>query len=95
MLKIQQLYQIEIEATIFEQLLSPDEIKAIRNAKAWPVLLEMETLLREEIYQVLPKSANGIAFAYTLNLWPRLIRYIDDDRFLIGNNLIENSIRLR
>jgi len=33
------------------------------------------------------------AFAYTLTLWPRLVRYIDDGRFYIGNNLIENSIR--
>lgn len=91
LLKIQQLYQIE--ANIREQLLSPDEIKAIRNEKAWPVLLEMETWMKEEIYKVLPKSAIGTAFSYTLNLWPRLIRYVDDGRFLIDNNLIENSIR--
>ena len=31
--------------------------------------------------------------AYTLNLWQRLIRYIDDGRLNIDNNLIENSIR--
>jgi transposase len=31
--------------------------------------------------------------AYTLNLWPRLIRYLEDGRFQIDNNLIENSIR--
>lgn len=91
LLKIQQLYQIE--AQIREQELSADEIKAIRLEKSLPVLLEMETWLKEEIYQVLPKSAIGTAFAYTLNLWPRLIRYIDDGRFLIDNNLIENSIR--
>ena len=34
-----------------------------------------------------------MAIAYTLNLWPRLIRYMDDGRFYIDNNLIENSIR--
>jgi hypothetical protein len=34
-----------------------------------------------------------MAMAYTLNLWPRLVRYIDDGRFQIDNNLIENSIR--
>ena len=87
----QQLYHIE--ADIREQLLSPDEIKAIRMERALPVLLEMEAWLKKEIYLVLPKSAIGMAFSYTLNLWPRLMRYIEDGRFLIDNNLIENSIR--
>jgi transposase len=87
----QQLYHIE--ADIREQRLSPDEIKAIRMERALPVLLEMEAWLKKEIYLVLPKSAIGMAFSYTLNLWPRLMRYIEDGRFLIDNNLIENSIR--
>ena len=89
--KIQQLYQIE--TNIREQQLSADDIKAIRHEKSLPILLEMETWLKEEVYAVLPKSAIGIAFAYTLNLWPRLARYVEDGRFLIDNNLIENSIR--
>jgi hypothetical protein len=53
----------------------------------------METWLREQIILVPPRSAIGVAMAYTLNLWPRLIRYINDGRFHIDNNLIENSIR--
>ena len=89
--KIRQLYQVEEH--IREQQISPDDIKAIRHEKALPILLEMETWLKEEVYAVLPKSAIGIAFAYTLNLWPRLARYIEDGRFYIDNNLIENSIR--
>jgi transposase len=89
--KIQQLYQVE--TIIREQQLSTDDIRAIRHEKALPILLEMETWLKDEIYAVLPKSAIGNAFAYTLNLWPRLVRYIEDGRFNIDNNLIENSIR--
>ena len=42
---------------------------------------------------VLPKSAMGIALSYTLGLWNRLIRYLDDGRYEIDNNLVENSIR--
>ena len=49
--------------------------------------------LKEQIIVLPPKSAIGMAMAYTLTLWPRLIRYIDDGRFQIDNNLIENSIR--
>lgn len=52
----------------------------------------MEIWLKEQIVVLPPKSAIGMAMAFTLNLWPRLIRYIDDGRFQIDNNLIENSI---
>jgi hypothetical protein len=53
----------------------------------------LETWLKDQAIKTLPKSAIGMAVAYTLSLWPRLIRYIDDGRFHIDNNLIENSIR--
>ncbi len=43
--------------------------------------------------EVLPKSAIGKAIDYTLSLWSRLIRNVDDGRFEIDNNLVENSIR--
>ena len=67
--------------------------KAIRQEKSWPIFLEMETWLRTGIPEELPESAIGIAFAYTLNFWPRLARYLEDGRFFIDNNHIENSIR--
>lgn len=85
------LYEIEREAS--EQNLSHDEIKMLRHEKSLPVLNEMEVWLRENLNHVLPKSAIGQAIAYTINLWPRLIRYIDEGRLSIDNNLIENSIR--
>ena len=53
----------------------------------------MENWLKDNLQQVLPKSAIGEAIAYTLKLWPRLVRYTDQGRFQIDNNLIENSIR--
>jgi len=56
-------------------------------------LKKIEEWLKDNLVQVLPKSAIGQAIAYTLNLWPRLIRYIEDCRFEIDNNLVENSIR--
>ena len=43
--------------------------------------------------EVVPKSAIGSAIDYALSLWSRLIRYVDDGRFEIDNNLVENSIR--
>jgi len=88
---IQNLYAIERDAR--EQKLNPEQIKALRNKESTPQLKEIENWLKEEIYKVLPQSAIGKAIAYTLKLWPRLIRYVEDGRFQIDNNLIENSIR--
>jgi hypothetical protein len=87
----QPLYDIEREAR--EQNLSFDERKLLRQTKSIEKLQLLEAWLKENIIQVLPKSVMGQAIAYTLNLWPRLIRYIEDGRFEIDNNLVENSIR--
>ncbi len=88
---IQQLYVIERQAR--EEHMNAGERKSLRQEKASPVLAELHGWLKENIIQTLPKSAIGIAMAYTLHLWPRLIRYMDDGRYEIDNNLIENSIR--
>lgn len=40
-----------------------------------------------------PKSKIGQAVNYTLSLWPRLTRYIEDGNYHIDNNKIENCIR--
>ncbi|VAW29183.1 Mobile element protein [hydrothermal vent metagenome] len=87
----QKLYDIERIAR--EENFDFDRIKELRQQQALPVLREMETWLNENIYQTLPQSAIGQAIAYTLKLWPRLVRYVEDGRFQIDNNLIENSIR--
>ncbi|MDD2529293.1 MAG: IS66 family transposase, partial [Lentimicrobiaceae bacterium] len=85
------LYEIERDAR--EQNLSHDDIKALRQEKSLPVLHQMEAWLKEKMNLVLPKSAIDQAIAYTLGLWPRLTRYIEQGRFNIDNNLTENSIR--
>lgn len=85
------LYDIERQAR--ENNLEVDVIKALRLERSKPILDQMEVWLQEQIIVVPPKSAIGMAMAYTLHLWPRLIRYINDGRFHIDNNLIENSIR--
>lgn len=88
---IQELYKVEREAR--EAELSFDDIKTLRQEKSVEVLGKLEKYLIQEHPNVLPQSAIGKAFNYTLNLWPRLKRYVEDGRFRIDNNLIENSIR--
>ena len=88
---IQNLYKLEREAQ--EQEFSYDEIKSLRQEKSVEILEKFEKFLIEEKPRVLPQSAIGKAFGYTLHLWPRLKRYVDDGRLKIDNNLVENSIR--
>ena len=87
----QQLY--DIERTIREDNLNNDQVKQFRQKESLPILSKLEDWLKENIDQVLPKSAIGEAIAYTLKLWPRLVSYTEQGRFQIDNNLIENSIR--
>jgi transposase len=91
MTMIQALYSIEREARLLG--MNADQRKTYRQENAVPKLAEMEAWLKEKILVVLPKSPIGIAVSYTLRLWPRLIRYVEDGRYEIDNNLIENSIR--
>lgn len=91
LLMFQQLY--DIERTAREDNLKHDQVKQLREKESLPVLNKLEDWMKENINQVLPKSAIGEAIAYTLKLWPRLVRYNEQGRFQIDNNLIENSIR--
>lgn len=91
LLLIQKLYRTEREAR--EGKLSFEQRKTLRQEQAKPVLDEFYLWLNEQFRQVLPKSAMGIAVNYTLGLWKRLVRYIDNGEWEIDNNLVENSIR--
>ena len=87
----QPLYNIEHEAR--ELNLSFDERKTARQEKSIKHLSELESWLKTNVVEVLPKSVMGQAIAYSLNLWPRLQRYIENGHWEIDNNLVENSIR--
>lgn len=88
---MQELYTIERKAAVLKP--NFDAIRDLRQQDAVQVLEKMEKWLKDNLIETLPKSAIGMAIAYTLNLWPRLIRYVEDGRFRIDNNLIENTIR--
>jgi hypothetical protein len=87
----QSLYKTEREAK--EAMLPYEGVKQLRQEKSVPVLEEFEKWLIEELPKVLPRSAIGAAISYTLNLWVRLKKYVEDGCFQIDNNLVENAIR--
>jgi len=87
----QKLYATERKAR--EAEMDHEQTRLLRLEEAQPVLSELKSWLDEEILKVTPAGGIGRAIAYTLNLWPRLIRYLEQGRFHIDNNLIENIIR--
>ncbi|MFB3078594.1 MAG: IS66 family transposase, partial [Lysobacterales bacterium] len=86
---IQKLYRIEKQA----RTLSPEARHEHRQRHARQLLDEMRCWLDEALPQVPPTSATGKALNYLNNEWPKLIRYLDDGRLQIDNNLAENAIR--
>jgi transposase len=89
--KIQELYKVERIAR--EGGLTFEARKELRVKGSSPVMGELEAWMRENLTQVLPKSHIGQAIAYSISMWGRLKRYLEDGRYEIDNNRVENSIR--
>ncbi|MBU0499900.1 MAG: IS66 family transposase [Gammaproteobacteria bacterium] len=88
---IQALYRIEREAK--DRELSPEDRGLLRQQKARPILDDLKAWLDKSLPHVPPKSAIGNALHYLNNQWPYLIRYLEDGRLPIDNNLAERAIR--
>ena len=72
---------------------TPVEKQAYRAEHARPLLVEYKAWLDKSIQQVPPKSALGKALTYSLNQWPKLIRYLEDGELNIDNNRAERAIK--
>ncbi|MCW4001522.1 MAG: IS66 family transposase [Candidatus Bathyarchaeota archaeon] len=88
---INKLYHIENEAR--EAGTSAEALKDKRRKESYPVILEFEKWMYDTVSKVSENSRMGKAISYTLPLLPRLSRYVNDGRFRIDNNLVENAIR--
>jgi transposase len=87
--QIRQLYRIEDQV----RLLSPEQRYQIRQQQApslWEALKERAQELQPKL---LPHSTLGQAVNYFLNEYDALLGYLQDGRFEIDNNLVENDIR--
>lgn len=87
--KIQKLYMIERAM----KELSCDEKYQRRQQLSKPLLNDLKQWLETNISKVSKDSKTFEAMQYTLNQWPKLIRYCDDGRLNISNALAENAIR--
>jgi len=93
--EMQKLYHIERKAR--KEALTYEQRKSLRDQESKPVMDNLKSWLMENAPEstskVLPQSKIGKAISYTLGMWHRLERYLDDGRYEIDNNWVENSIR--
>ena len=87
--RIDALYLIERQI----KGLSDDERTRIRRAEAVPQLLSLHEWASTMQHETMPSGKLGEALGYLVTQWPKLVRYVEDQRLAIDTNLAENAIR--
>ena len=86
-----ELFAIDEQAR--KENLNPSDRHLLRLEKAKPLLEQIKTAIQAARGDALPKSALAKACNYTLTLWQRLIRFLENPVLELSNNLAENAIR--
>jgi transposase/uncharacterized coiled-coil protein SlyX len=89
MIWTQQLYDIEDRA----KEMSSDDRRALRQAEALPILTRMKARFDEVRPTLRPTAKLAEAIDYVLNRWDAFVRYAEDGRIGIDNNVIERLLR--
>jgi transposase len=80
-----------IEAAINGQ--PPEQRRAVRQAQSKPLLEALHAWMLVQRRRLSGKAALGKALQYALNRWDALVRYLEDGRLSIDNNLSERLLR--
>jgi hypothetical protein len=86
---INTLYRIEREI----KALDSDEKYAQRQIRSVPALNKLKQLLDVNQQKIAKDSLTRKALDYTLNQWPKLIRYCEHGDLNLSNAMAENAIR--
>jgi transposase len=70
-----------------------DERRAIRQARAAPLLGELQAWMEKMLPSLSPKSETAEAIRYSLSRWRALTRFIDDGHIEIDNSAAERARR--
>jgi transposase len=89
--RIDELFAIDAQARIMG--MDHTARNALRQERSRPVLDLLRTGIESVKSSVLPSSALGKAFGYTLSLWRKLVRFLEYPEIDLSNNLAENSMR--
>jgi hypothetical protein len=85
----QQLYDLEDRA----KEMSADDRRALRQAEALPILARMKARFDEVRPTLRPTAKLAEAIDDVLNRWDAFVRYTQDGRIPIDNNVIERLLR--
>ena len=73
--------------------LAPPQRVAVRTERSRPLVVALETWLREQRARVSKNSDTGKAIEYSLKRWAALTRFLDDGRLCMTNNAAERELR--
>ena len=86
-----ELYKVEREAK--NNQLTPELRYQLRQKKSKPLMEQFKAWLDEIYPTVLSKSTLGNAVNYCIKYWSGLVRFLEDGRLEIDNNLTEQEIK--
>ncbi len=89
--EIQHLYKIEHMCD--EADMTPEERKTKRDELSRPIMEAMKLWMETEGIKYSESSLIGKAITYAYARWDNMMRYLEDGRLLLDNNLAENEIR--
>ena len=89
--EIQHLYKIEHMCD--DANLSFEERKAKRQELSKPIMEAMKLWMETEGVKYSESSLIGKAITYAYTRWDNMMRYLEDGRLMLDNNLAENEIR--
>jgi transposase len=73
--------------------LTADKRRAARQERSRPLVVALETWLRDQRAKLSGQSKTAQAIAYCLSRWAALTRFLDDGRVCMSNNAAEREIR--
>jgi transposase len=72
---------------------APPQRVGLRTERSRPLVVALETWLREQRGRVSKNSDTGKAIEYSLKRWAALTRFLDDGRLFMTNNAAERELR--
>ncbi len=73
--------------------LTPQQRVARRAERSQPLLIDLESWLREQRARVSKNSETGKAIDYSLKRWSEFTRFLEDGRLCMSNNAAERELR--
>ena len=89
--EIQHLYKVEHMCD--DANMTPEERRAKRQELSKPIMEAMKLWMETEGVKYSESSQIGKAITYAYTRWDNMMRYLEDGRLLLDNNLAENEIR--